>query len=127
MIVTQDEELAARLKRLRVHGGMKTYYHEEVGYNSRLDALQAAVLLAKLPHLESWSAARRKNAEYYNKAFADSSYIRTPVIDPAPATLACIAMSMGTGDNRALKVRGCCAMRATVPTRATNGKESHFG
>jgi dTDP-4-amino-4,6-dideoxygalactose transaminase len=87
MIVTQDEELAVRLKRLRVHGGMKTYFHEEVGYNSRLDALQAAVLLAKLPHLESWSAARRKNAEYYNNAFADSSYIRTPVIDPANVSI----------------------------------------
>jgi dTDP-4-amino-4,6-dideoxygalactose transaminase len=83
MIVTQDEDLAGRLKRLRVHGGMKTYYHDEVGYNSRLDALQAAVLLAKLPHLEAWSAARRKNAEYYDKAFADSSHVRTPVIDPA--------------------------------------------
>ncbi len=83
MMVTQDEEIAARLRRLRVHGGMKTYYHDEVGYNSRLDALQAAVLLAKLPHLESWSAARRKNAEYYNAAFAGMSGVRTPFIDPA--------------------------------------------
>lgn len=83
MIVTQDEGLATRLRRLRVHGGLKTYYHDEVGYNSRLDALQAAVLLAKLPHLESWSTARRRNAEYYNAAFADMSDVRTPTIDPA--------------------------------------------
>src|SRR5512141_384086 len=81
MMVTQDEEIANRLRRLRVHGGMKTYYHDEVGYNSRLDALQAAVLLAKLPHLEGWSAARRKNAEYYNAAFAGMSDVKTPVID----------------------------------------------
>lgn len=87
MIVTQDESLAARLRRLRVHGGMKTYYHDEVGYNSRLDALQAVVLLAKLPHLESWSAARRRNAEYYNAAFAGSGDIRTPVIDPANVSI----------------------------------------
>ena len=87
MIVTQDEEIASRLRRLRVHGGMKTYYHDEVGYNSRLDALQAAVLLAKLPHLESWSAARRKNAEYYNAAFAGSSDVRTPFIDPANVSI----------------------------------------
>src|SRR5215212_5292198 len=87
MIVTQDETLAARLRRLRVHGGAKTYYHDEVGYNSRLDALQAAVLLAKLPHLETWSAARRKNAEYYNAAFAGSSDVRTPVIDPANVSI----------------------------------------
>jgi dTDP-4-amino-4,6-dideoxygalactose transaminase len=72
-----------RLKRLRVHGGMKTYHHDEVGYNSRLDALQAAVLSAKLPHLADWSAARRKNAQYYNAAFADVDDVRTPTIDPA--------------------------------------------
>jgi dTDP-4-amino-4,6-dideoxygalactose transaminase len=83
MIVTQNDEIATRLKRLRVHGGMKTYYHEEVGYNSRLDALQAAILAAKFPSLASWSAGRRKNAEYYNKAFADLDGVRTPVIDPA--------------------------------------------
>lgn len=81
MLVTQDDALAARLKRLRTHGSVKTYFHEEVGYNSRLDALQAAVLAAKLPHLESWSAARRHNAALYNTAFADLDGIRTPVVD----------------------------------------------
>ena len=87
MMVTQDEALCARLRRLRVHGGMKTYYHDEVGYNSRLDALQAAVLLAKLPHLEAWSAARRRNADYYNAAFAGLSDVRTPVIDRANVSI----------------------------------------
>ena len=60
MMVTQDDALAARLKRLRMHGGAKMYFHDEVGFNSRLDALQAAVLSAKLPHLEEWSAKRRE-------------------------------------------------------------------
>jgi dTDP-4-amino-4,6-dideoxygalactose transaminase len=83
MMVTQSDALATRLRRLRTHGGLKTYYHEEVGYNSRLDALQAAVLSAKLPMLSSWSAARRKNAAYYNAAFADVEGVRTPTIDPA--------------------------------------------
>jgi dTDP-4-amino-4,6-dideoxygalactose transaminase len=83
MIVTQDDEIAKRLMRLRVHGGMTTYLHEEVGYNSRLDALQAAVLSAKLPHLAAWSAKRRENAAYYSQAFADISDITTPFIDPA--------------------------------------------
>ena len=82
MILTQDDALATRLKRLRVHGGMKTYYHDEVGYNSRLDALQAAVLLAKLPHLAGWSAKRRENAEYYTKALAGVAEVKTPVVDP---------------------------------------------
>ena len=82
MIVTQDEGLYDRLMRLRTHGSVKTYFHEEVGYNSRLDALQAAVLLAKLPHLAGWSEGRRRNARYYDAAFADVAEVRTPTIDP---------------------------------------------
>lgn len=83
MVVTQSDEIATRVRRLRVHGGMKTYYHEEVGYNSRLDSLQAAVLSAKMVSLASWSNARRKNAAYYDAAFADLDDVRTPTIDPA--------------------------------------------
>ena len=83
MMVTQDETLATRLKRLRVHGGAVQYFHDEVGYNSRLDTLQAAVLHAKLPHLASWSEARREHARYYDAAFADLPEVRTPCIDPA--------------------------------------------
>lgn len=83
MMVTQDETLCNRLMRLRTHGSVKTYYHEEVGYNSRLDALQAAVLSAKMPHLAGWSARRRENAAYYNAAFADLADLTTPYVDPA--------------------------------------------
>ncbi len=83
MVVTSDERLAERVRRLRVHGGLQMYHHDEVGTNSRLDALQATVLLAKLPHLESWSAARRAHARRYTEAFADAAAVRTPVSDPA--------------------------------------------
>ncbi|HEY4305668.1 MAG TPA: DegT/DnrJ/EryC1/StrS family aminotransferase [Gemmatimonadaceae bacterium] len=83
MMVTNDEGLAARLKRLRMHGGAKQYFHDEVGYNSRLDSLQAVVLSAKLPHLAGWSAKRRANAAFYNDAFADLADVTTPYIDPA--------------------------------------------
>jgi dTDP-4-amino-4,6-dideoxygalactose transaminase len=83
MMVTQDEAINDRLMRLRTHGSVQTYLHEEVGFNSRLDALQAAVLSAKLPHLTAWSAARRANAEFYSAAFADVPDIVTPFIDPA--------------------------------------------
>jgi dTDP-4-amino-4,6-dideoxygalactose transaminase len=82
MIVTQDEAIAGRLRRLRVHGGAKQYFHDEVGYNSRLDALQAVVLSAKLPHLAAWSAKRRQNACHYQSALGDVAEIRLPVIDP---------------------------------------------
>jgi len=87
MIVTQDDELATRLKRLRVHGGLKTYFHDEVGYNSRLDALQAAVLRAKLPHLASWSEKRRQNAAFYDGALAGISGVTTPFVDPANVSI----------------------------------------
>ena len=82
MIVTQDEALATRLKRLRVHGGAVQYFHDEVGFNSRLDALQAAVLSAKLPYLEGWSAKRRAHAKFYDNALAGVPGMATPFVDP---------------------------------------------
>ncbi len=80
MIVTPDDALAARVRRLRVHGGLQMYHHDEVGVNSRLDALQAAVLLAKLPYLAAWSAARRANAAWYARELA--GVVGTPATDP---------------------------------------------
>lgn len=85
MVVTGDAEIARRVRRLRVHGGMKMYHHDEVGFNSRLDTLQAAVLLAKLPYLECWSEARRRHAAWYDARFealerADA-LVRPRVID----------------------------------------------
>jgi dTDP-4-amino-4,6-dideoxygalactose transaminase len=71
MIVTDDEQLAARVRSLRAHGGRIKYYHEELGVNSRMDEVQAAILRVKLPHLEKWIAARRRVAERYTQAFAE--------------------------------------------------------
>jgi dTDP-4-amino-4,6-dideoxygalactose transaminase len=82
MMVTQDDALATRLRRLRVHGGAREYYHDEVGYNSRLDTIQAAVLLAKLPHLKGWSGRRREHARFYDEALANVPGIRTPLVRP---------------------------------------------
>ena len=83
MMVTSDDAAAERLRRLRLHGGAKQYHHDEVGTNSRLDTLQAAVLLAKLGHLAAWSARRREHAAYYSAALGDVPGVRTPVTDPA--------------------------------------------
>ena len=83
MMVTQDDALADRLRKLRLHGGARQYHHEEVGYNSRLDTLQAAVLLAKFPRLEAWSRARGERARYYTEAFSGHADICPPAVDPA--------------------------------------------
>ena len=81
MMVTSDDKAAERLRKLRLHGGAKQYHHEEVGTNSRLDTLQAAILMAKLPSLADWSARRREHAAYYTTALGAVGPARPPVID----------------------------------------------
>ncbi len=77
-IFTDDDALANRLKMVANHGQSKRYYHELVGCNSRLDTIQAAVLLVKLKKLDEYIAARRKAAGFYDKAFANHPKITTP-------------------------------------------------
>lgn len=79
MMTTRDPELAERLAKLRVHGGLQMYHHEMVGTNSRLDALQAAVLRIKLRWLDPWVAARRENARLYDERLAGIDGVRLPV------------------------------------------------
>ena len=81
LIVTDEDELARRLRMLRVHGE-RDGWHDAVGVNSRLDALQAAVLHAKLPRLTGWIEARRANAALYNEMLAGVSGVRHPGVLP---------------------------------------------
>lgn len=78
MVVTSDAALAERMRMLRTHGWKKKYYSEEVGYNSRLDALQAAILQAKLPYLDLWNKKRRDLANRYNEHFVPLGIV-TPI------------------------------------------------
>lgn len=80
MIVTNNSDFAERVRKLRKHGSDKTYYHDMIGYNSRLDALQAAILSAKLPYLDEWSESRRKNADYYNERLKSIDSIEIPKV-----------------------------------------------
>jgi dTDP-4-amino-4,6-dideoxygalactose transaminase len=81
MMTTNDPELADRLRLLRVHGSRKKYHCELIGLNSRLDALQAAILRVKLHHLETWTQGRRENADRYRSTFGGRN-LDTQVILP---------------------------------------------
>lgn len=78
MLVTNDQRIAERVRMLRTHGWKKKYYSEEVGYNSRLDAIQAAILQVKIPHVDAWNECRRKLADDYNQNFSATG-ITVPV------------------------------------------------
>jgi dTDP-4-amino-4,6-dideoxygalactose transaminase len=82
MVLCRDDRMAERVRILRTHGGVRRYVHEWVGVNSRLDALQAALLAVKLPHLERWNAARRERAAAYSRRFREARleprWIRLP-------------------------------------------------
>ena len=77
-IFTNDDELAAKMRAIANHGMVVRYYHDTVGVNSRLDSIQAAVLDAKLPHLNEYITARQTAAAYYDKAFANHPNILIP-------------------------------------------------
>ena len=77
-IFTNHDELAAQMRAIANHGMVVRYHHDRVGVNSRLDAIQAAVLDAKLPHLDEYIAARQRAAAYYDKAFAGNPHVLTP-------------------------------------------------
>jgi len=80
LITTHDDERAEVIRKIRVHGGRQMYQHEMVGTNSRLDALQAAVLRVKLPFLEGWAEGRRQNAAWYNERLEGCPGVRTPQV-----------------------------------------------
>jgi dTDP-4-amino-4,6-dideoxygalactose transaminase len=77
-IFTQNDEYAQKLRVVANHGMTVRYYHDEIGVNSRLDSVQAAVLRIKLRHLEDYNTARRKAADFYDKAFANCDKLETP-------------------------------------------------
>ncbi|ANF49229.1 transcriptional regulator [Chryseobacterium glaciei] len=77
-ICTNNDDLAHRLRGIVNHGMYERYYHDEIGVNSRLDSIQAAILRKKLPNLDSYNESRRKAADYYDEAFAGNENILTP-------------------------------------------------
>ena len=87
IVTFQDSEIGARAARLRNHGMEPKYYHHEIGCNSRLDALQAAVLIVKLRHLDSWTEGRRANAKFYDDFIRDAGGLASDVSLDEPSKL----------------------------------------
>lgn len=79
LLVTNSDEIKDKIIALRNHGGAIRYHHDEIGVNSRLDEVQAAILRVKLPYIDEWNAKRRENAYRYNELFANCAEIETPV------------------------------------------------
>ncbi|HEY3874133.1 MAG TPA: DegT/DnrJ/EryC1/StrS family aminotransferase [Candidatus Kapabacteria bacterium] len=83
MVTTNDDKLAHAIRTIANHGSERAYYHDRLGINSRLDAIQAAILNVKLQYLDEWNAARRLAADTYSELFEDySELIQTPSVDP---------------------------------------------
>lgn len=86
-VTTSNAALAERMRSLRNHGGKQRYYHDEVGANSRLDSIQAAVLRVKMPHLAQWNEARRERARTYGRLLTSAGLTKTGADSPAPVVL----------------------------------------
>jgi dTDP-4-amino-4,6-dideoxygalactose transaminase len=135
MIVTNDQQLYERMLIMRDHGQKPRYYYKYIGGNFRLDPIQAAALLVKLPHLNKWSQQRRQNAAYYDKKFAGTR-IQTPFISPDCTSVYnqyCIRVSKRDDLVAHLQKNGVgCAIYYPVPLhlqdcfRYLGYKEGHF-
>lgn len=81
-MMTNDDDLAFKIRQIANHGQGQRYYHDVVGVNSRLDAMQAAILRIKLPHLDRYNQSREEAASFYDEAFSSTEKLLTPVRDP---------------------------------------------
>ncbi|HTE91277.1 MAG TPA: DegT/DnrJ/EryC1/StrS family aminotransferase, partial [Terriglobales bacterium] len=75
MVTTRDSDFADHMRRLRNHGSPQRYHHEEFGWNCRMDAIQAAILRVKLPHIEKWNQQRREHAAAYRRLFSEAGLL----------------------------------------------------
>jgi dTDP-4-amino-4,6-dideoxygalactose transaminase len=87
IVTTNNSEIAAHMRRLRTHGSPRRYFHEEFGWNCRLDAIQAAVLRVKLKYVDGWNQARRNRAALYDRLFANAGLLSSNQSDSGPIQL----------------------------------------
>jgi dTDP-4-amino-4,6-dideoxygalactose transaminase len=106
LVTTNNLEMAAHLRRLRNHGSPRRYVHEEFGWNSRLDAMQAAILRVKLKYVDGWNRARRQRAAFYDHLFAEAGLIAVNSEAQAEATQATARPLPSTINNQAPTISG---------------------
>lgn len=82
LVATSNAQFAEHMRSLRNHGSLRRYYHEEIGWNSRMDAIQAAILRVKLPHVEKWNQQRREHAADYNQLLAEAGLLSPKTAAP---------------------------------------------
>lgn len=124
MIVTNDAERAERLRVLRAHGSKPKYFHKVVGGNFRLDALQAAIVSAKLPHLDNWTAGRQRNAKTYDRLFAEAGLVEAGDGKSA-VTLPKVAMNRHIFNQYVIRVPERDQMQAYLKNRGV-GTEVYY-
>jgi dTDP-4-amino-4,6-dideoxygalactose transaminase len=93
IVTTTSHEMAEHMRQLRNHGSPRRYYHNEFGWNGRLDAIQAAVLRVKLPHIAEWNQSRRQHAATYDRLFVDAGLTSSPASNQKTAPVRLLALS----------------------------------
>ena len=124
MIVTNDAQRADTLTCLRAHGSKPKYHHKMIGGNFRLDAIQAAVVSAKLPHLDAWTAARQRHAERYNELFRTAGLTST-ANGPAPVSLPTIVTDRHIFNQYVIRVSRRDQLKAALQARGV-GTEVYY-
>jgi dTDP-4-amino-4,6-dideoxygalactose transaminase len=124
MIVTNSAERAEKLKVLRAHGSKPKYFHKVVGGNFRLDALQAAIVSVKLPHLDGWTAGRQRNAKLYDQLFAEAG-LATSKIGPTGVVLPKVEMNRHIFNQYVIRVAQRDQLQAHLQRRGV-GTEIYY-
>jgi dTDP-4-amino-4,6-dideoxygalactose transaminase len=93
IVTTMSHEMAEHMRQLRNHGSPRRYYHNEFGWNGRMDAIQAAVLRVKLPHIAEWNQSRRQHAATYDRLFVDAGLTSSPASNQKTAPVRLLALS----------------------------------
>jgi dTDP-4-amino-4,6-dideoxygalactose transaminase len=124
MIVTSDAERAERLACLRSHGSRPKYHHQMIGGNFRLDAIQAAIVSAKLPHLDGWTTARQRNAKRYERLFAGAG-LSTGANGPVPVRLPRIVTDRHIFNQYVIRVSRRDELKAALQARGI-GTEVYY-